>query len=85
MSIRRDGSVYQIAFENGEKVEDLKVVDTCGKRNSGTRVHFWPDEQYFDSAKFSVSKLLHVLRAKAVLCPGLRIRFDDKVSKESER
>ncbi|ABG38965.1 DNA topoisomerase IV subunit B [Paraglaciecola sp. T6c] len=83
VSIRRDGSVYQIAFENGEKVEDLKVVDTCGKRNSGTRVHFWPDEQYFDSAKFSVTKLLHVLRAKAVLCPGLRIRFDDKVSKET--
>ncbi|AEE21469.1 DNA topoisomerase IV subunit B [Paraglaciecola chathamensis] len=83
VSIRREGSVYQIAFENGEKVEDLKVVDTCGKRNSGTRVHFWPDEQYFDSAKFSVTKLLHVLRAKAVLCPGLRIRFDDKVSKET--
>ncbi|QHJ11912.1 DNA topoisomerase 4 subunit B [Paraglaciecola mesophila] len=83
VSIRREGSVYQIAFENGEKVEDLKIVDTCGKRNSGTRVHFWPDEQYFDSAKFSVTKLLHVLRAKAVLCPGLRIRFDDKVSKET--
>jgi topoisomerase-4 subunit B len=83
VSIRRDGSVYQIAFENGEKVEDLKIVDTCGKRNNGTRVHFWPDEQYFDSAKFSVTKLLHVLRAKAVLCPGLRIRFDDKVSKET--
>lgn len=83
VSIRREGSVYQIAFENGEKVEDLKVVDTCGKRNSGTRVHFWPDEQYFDSAKFSVTKLLHVLRAKAVLCPGLRIRFDAKVSKET--
>ena len=46
-------------------------------------MHFWPDEQYFDSAKFSVTKLLHVLRAKAVLCPGLRIRFDDKVSKET--
>ena len=84
VSIRRDGSVYQIAFENGDKVEDLKVVDTCGKRNTGTSVHFWPDAQYFDSAKFSVSKLKHVLKAKAVLCPGLKIRFDDKINKQTE-
>jgi topoisomerase IV subunit B len=84
VSIRRDGNVYQMAFENGDKVEELRVVDTCGKRNTGTKVHFWPDPQYFDSAKFSVSKLLHILRAKAVLCPGLRIRFDNKISNESQ-
>jgi len=83
VSIRRNGNVYQMAFENGDKVEELAVVDTCGKRNTGTRVHFWPDPQYFDSSKFSVIKLLHVLRAKAVLCPGLRIRFDDKISKDT--
>lgn len=83
VTIRRDGNIYQMAFENGEKVEELRVVDTCGKRNTGTSVHFWPDASYFDSPKFSVSKLLHVLRAKAVLCPGLKIRFDDKVSKET--
>ncbi|MBC3764861.1 DNA topoisomerase IV subunit B [Neptunicella marina] len=80
VTIRRDSNVYQIAFANGEKIEDLQIIDTCGKRNTGTRVQFWPDPQYFDSAKFSVTKLLHVLRAKAVLCPGLRIRFDDKVN-----
>ena len=83
VTIRRDGNIYQMAFENGDKVEELRVVDTCGKRNTGTSVHFWPDPSYFDSPKFSVSKLLHVLRAKAVLCPGLKIRFDDKVSKET--
>ncbi|MFC4700479.1 DNA topoisomerase IV subunit B [Glaciecola siphonariae] len=83
VTIRRNGEVHQIAFANGDKVEELAVIDTCGKRNTGTRVHFWPDPSYFDSAKFSVSKLLHVLRAKAVLCPGLRIRFDDKVGKET--
>ncbi len=83
VSIRRGGEVYAIAFENGDKVEDLKVVDTCGKRNTGTRVHFWPDPSYFDSDKFSNSKLLHVLRAKAVLCPGLKIKFDNKITKES--
>ncbi len=83
VSIRRNGNVYQMAFENGDKVEELSVVDTCGKRNTGTSVHFWPDPKYFDSSKFSVTRLLHVLRAKAVLCPGLKIRFDDKISKET--
>ncbi|UAA39330.1 DNA topoisomerase IV subunit B [Paraneptunicella aestuarii] len=84
VTVRRDGNVYQMAFEHGDKVEDLSIIDTCGKRNTGTRVRFWPDEKYFDSPKFSVSKLRHILRAKAVLCPGLRIRFDDKNTKESE-
>lgn len=83
VTVRRDSKVYQIAFENGDKVEDLRVVDTCGKRNTGTKVHFWPDQSYFDSGKFSVTKLMHVLRAKAVLCPGLKIRFDNKVAKET--
>ncbi|WP_297817550.1 DNA topoisomerase IV subunit B [uncultured Paraglaciecola sp.] len=83
VNIRRDGNVHQIAFENGDKVQELEIIDTCGKRNTGTKVHFWPDPKYFDSSKFSVTKLLHVLRAKAVLCPGLRIRFDDKVNNET--
>ena len=83
VNIRRDGNVYAIAFENGDKVEDLRVVDSCGKRNTGTSVHFWPDASYFDSANFSHSKLLHVLRAKAVLCPGLKIRYDNKITKET--
>jgi topoisomerase-4 subunit B len=82
--IKRDGQVFQIDFADGDKTQELRVIDSCGKRNTGTSVHFWPDPQYFDSAKFSVSKLLHVLRAKAVLCPGLRIKFDNKISKESE-
>jgi len=83
VTIRRNGEVYQVVFANGDKIEDLKVIDTCGKRNTGTRVHFWPDPKYFDSAKFSVTKLLHILRAKAVLCPALRIRFDNKISGET--
>lgn len=85
VSIRRDSKVYQIAFEDGDKVEDLAVIDNCGKRNTGTRVHFWPDPQYFDTAKFSVPKLLHILRAKAVLCPGLSIKFEDKIAKEAHQ
>ncbi|VFT06685.1 topoisomerase IV subunit B [Escherichia coli] len=54
VNVRRDGQVYNIAFENGEKVQDLQVVGTCGKRNTGTSVHFWPDETFFDSPRFSV-------------------------------
>ena len=82
--IRRDSQVYAIAFENGDKVEDLSVVDTCGKRNTGTRVRFWPDPKYFDSAKFSVTRLRHNLRAKAVLCPGLSIKFEDKINQQTD-
>ena len=83
VNIRRDGNVYNIAFADGDKASDLNITDTCGKRNTGTTVRFWPDPQYFDSAKFSVSRLMHILRAKAVLCPGLRIRFDNKIAKDS--
>ncbi|AGH80246.1 DNA topoisomerase IV subunit B [Psychromonas sp. CNPT3] len=83
VNIRRNAKVYHIAFEHGEKVEELKEIDTCGKRNTGTSVHFRPDPRYFDSAKFSVSRLLHLLKAKAVLCPGLSIKFKDRVNKNN--
>lgn len=82
VTVRRDGQVYDIAFEHGFKVEELKVTGTCGRRNTGTCVHFWPDASYFDSANFSNSKLIYLLRAKAVLCPGLRIKFTNKQTNE---
>ncbi len=85
VTVRRDGQVYNIAFENGEKVQDLQVVGTCGKRNTGTSVHFWPDESFFDSPRFSVSRLMHVLKAKAVLCPGVEITFKDEVNNSEQR
>ena len=78
VTVKREGKVYQMAFEHGEKVEELTEVGTVGRRNTGTRVKFWPDAKYFDSAKFSVLKLTHLLKAKAVLCPGLTIKFHDK-------
>ena len=84
ISVRRDAQVYEMAFENGDKVQDLEVTGTVGKRNTGTSVHFWPDASYFDSANFSLSKLNHLLKAKAVLCPGLRIRFINKQTKETQ-
>ncbi|MBF38800.1 DNA topoisomerase IV subunit B [Idiomarina sp. UBA4520] len=84
LTIKRDGQVYEMAFENGDKVSELEVTGTVGKRNTGTKVHFWPDAQYFDSSKFSVTKLKHLLRAKAVLCPGLSITFKNKVDDTEE-
>ncbi len=82
VEIRRDGSVYRMAFKGGEKSKDLKVVDSCGKRNTGTSITFLPDEKYFDSVNFSVPRLKHLLRAKAVLCPGLRVKFKDEKKKD---
>jgi len=84
VTIRRDAKIYQMTFSGGEKKTDLKVIDSCGKRNTGTTVKFTPDGQYFDSTNFSVSRLQHVLRAKAVLCPGLRVKFKDEKKGESE-
>ncbi|MCR9105451.1 MAG: DNA topoisomerase IV subunit B [Gammaproteobacteria bacterium] len=84
VDIRRDGQVYRMTFKNGEKASDLEVVDTCGKRNTGTSLTFMPDAKYFDSVNFSVSRLTHLLRAKAVLCPGLRVKFKDEKKKESQ-
>jgi topoisomerase-4 subunit B len=73
--VKRGGVEYNIAFANGEKVSALEEVGRVGRANTGTRLHFWPDPQFFDSPKFSVRDLRHLLRAKAVLCPGLHIRF----------
>ncbi len=80
IQVKRNGEVYKIAFENGVKVEELDVIGTCGRRTTGTTVHFKPNPKYFDSAKFSVSRLRYLLRAKAVLCSGLEIKFIDKVN-----
>ncbi|WP_278618389.1 DNA topoisomerase IV subunit B [Ectopseudomonas oleovorans] len=82
VTVKRDGNEYQMSFADGFKASELQVIGTVGKRNTGTSVHFWPDAKYFDSFKFSVSRLKHVLKAKAVLCPGLNVSFEDKASGE---
>src|SRR5262249_15322229 len=71
-------------FANGDKASDLEVIGTCGKRETGTSVRFLPDPKYFESPKFSVSRLRHVLRAKAVLCPKLRVTFIDENTNERD-
>ncbi|MCL1038632.1 DNA topoisomerase IV subunit B [Shewanella submarina] len=84
VTVRRDAKVFDIAFEHGERVEALRETGTCGRRNTGTRVRFWPDASYFDSANFSIGKLTYLLKAKAVLCPGLRIKFVNKQTNETQ-
>ncbi len=81
--IRRDGKEYNMSFASGKKRGKLEVVGKVGKANTGTTIRFWPDAQYFDSPKFSVRQLKHVLRAKAVLCPGITVRL--KVEKPAEK
>ena len=83
VTVKRDGKIHQILFANGDKTSDLAVIDTCGQRNTGTILRFWPNADYFDSVKFSVSRLRHVLRAKAVLCSGLTMSFYDENTSES--
>jgi topoisomerase IV subunit B len=73
IEVKRNGKVYRMDYADGEKQTELTETGTVGRNNTGTAVKFWPNEKYFDSSKISVSKLKHVLRAKAVLCPGLNI------------
>ena len=80
--VRRDGQEHQMTFRDGFKASELEVIGTVGKRNSRTSIRFWPDPKYFDTAKFSVSRLKHILKAKAVLCPGLTVKFEDKNNSE---
>ncbi len=84
VEVRRDGNVYTMAFEHGAKVKELKKTGSVGKRNTGTRIHFWPEKKYFDSDAFSVTRLKHVLRAKAVLCPGLQVTFFEEKTDEKQ-
>ncbi len=82
--IKRDGKLHEIEFANGDTVSALKVIDEVGKRNTGTQVQFWPEESYFDSANISRPRLKHLLKAKAILCPGLKVTLKDEKNGESE-
>ena len=84
VTVKRGGNVYQMSFSGGEKKADLEIVDTCGQRNTGTILRFWPDSKYFDSVKFSISRLRHILKAKAVLCGGLSVSFFDEHTNQTE-
>ncbi|TKS53534.1 DNA topoisomerase IV subunit B [Luteimonas yindakuii] len=82
--IKRDGQEHRITFRNGDRATALEVVGTVGRKNTGTRVRFWPDAKYFDTGKFNLRALRHLLRAKAVLCPGLTVKLTDEASGEQD-
>jgi topoisomerase-4 subunit B len=81
--IRRDGQIHAISFAKGEVLSPLEVTGKVGKKNTGTFLRFWPDAKFFDSPKYALTRLKHLLRAKAVLSPGLRMTFIDEVSNET--
>jgi len=82
--VRRGGMEYNMSFAGGEPRTALEEVGKVGRNNTGTTLRFWPDEKYFDSVKFSVPRLKHLLRAKAVLCPGLRMKLVVEATGETE-
>ncbi|MEM7357866.1 MAG: DNA topoisomerase IV subunit B [Pseudomonadota bacterium] len=77
--VKRGGKEYNMSFANGLKTNDLEEIGTVGQRNTGTTVRFWPDPTFFDSPKVNANRLCRLLRAKAVLCPGLTINFEDEI------
>ncbi|WP_347252440.1 DNA topoisomerase IV subunit B [Legionella sp.] len=82
VTIKRNGIIYQMSFANGDKLQELNESGVTKKRDTGTIIRFWPNAQYFDTTKISIKQLTHVLRAKAVLCPGLAMTFINKASNE---
>ena len=84
VTIRRKGEEYLATFKNGNVAEPLATVGKVGQRNTGTSIRFWPDKKYFDTDKISLTRLRHLLRAKAVLCPKLRVRLFDEASGEKD-
>jgi len=83
VEVQRQGNLYKMAFENGEPVGPLDVLEgKAPKRASGTSVHFWPEVKYFDSPKFALKALKHNLKAKAVLAAGLQINYVDQINDE---
>ena len=83
-TIKRDGKVYEICYENGEKSVDLHEIGTCAKSKHGSTVRFLPDESYFDDPKFDIKALKHLLKAKAILCNNLKVNYKDELSCESD-
>ena len=82
--IKRNGHEYNLSFKNGERASELEIVDKVGKSNTGTTIRFWPNKKYFDTNKIHAKDLMHSLKAKAVLCPGLKMKFQNEETGEKE-
>lgn len=84
VSVRRDGKEYAMSFSGGEKTAPLRVIGNVARKNTGTTLRFLPAPEYFDSSRFAVPRLMRLLRAKAVLCPGLSLHFNDEINQEKQ-
>ncbi|MFT4694550.1 MAG: topoisomerase-4 subunit B [Francisella sp.] len=82
--IKRDGNIYGIVFEDGFKTKELEMMGTVGKKNTGTKVRFWPDKKYFDDIKINIKALKNLLEAKAILCKDLTIKYSNESKKENQ-
>lgn len=82
--VKRDGGEYNISFADGAKRSDLEKIGSVGQRNTGTTIRFWPDAQFFDNPKVHARKLARLLRAKAVLCPGVTIALTDESEPQND-
>src|SRR5215471_11890668 len=82
VEVKRDGKVHRIVFEGGDVAEKLKVVGTCGARATGTMLRIYPDPKYFDAPVVSLPDLTRLLRAKAVLLPGVKVSLHVEKAKE---
>lgn len=82
VEVWRGGQHHAMRFANGDKVSDLTATGPCAKSRTGSMIRFMPDASYFDSPRFATARLKHLLRAKAVLCPNLRVRFVDEAVEE---
>ena len=82
--IKRDGNEYRMEFRDGDAASKLEIVGSVGKKNTGTRLRFWVDPKYFDTPKYNLRALKHLLRAKAVLCPVLTVKLFDEASGERD-
>ncbi|MBU0744426.1 MAG: DNA topoisomerase IV subunit B, partial [Gammaproteobacteria bacterium] len=84
VSVKRGGKISHMKFADGSPLGRLKAIDSCPARETGTSLRFWPNPKYFDSIKFSIPQLKHVLRAKAFLCPGLKLTFHNEQTNDTE-
>ena len=73
VAVKREGNVYSLAFEHGDRVQALEITGKCAKKDTGTTVKCWPDPQYFDAPKVSLAQLEHLIKSKAVLLPGVTV------------
>ena len=84
VTVNRKSAQYRMSFRGGDKVSELSNVGKVKRDMTGTTITFLPDETYFDTVKISTAKLKHVLKAKAVLCAGLKLEYLDELTNEKE-